>query len=40
MDWLLTPWLAWLENGSKRDKGGRPLLRIEKTELQKEMKTA
>lgn len=35
MDWLLTPWLRWLEQGSKREKDGSP--RLQKA---KEGKTA
>lgn len=37
MDWLLTPWLKWIEAGSPRDKKGKPRIKINKP---MEVKTA
>lgn len=31
MSWMLTPWLAWVEAGSKRDKNGNPIIKEAKT---------
>ena len=33
MAWLIDPWLAWLEAGSKRDKNGQPKINIMREEL-------
>lgn len=31
MKWILTPWLAWIADGSRRDKQGNPIMKEEKT---------